>query len=549
MSSNTAAVVVSALEAEGVSRIFGVPGEENLAFLEALRTSSIDVELTRHEQHAAFIAANLGRLTGTPGVCFSTLGPGATNLATGLAYAQAGRMPLVAITGQKRLRGNDEGEFQRVRVVESMRPLVHSAQSIVDGADAVHLVRRAFRDAAEGAACLLELPQDVALEPREVEVVPAPLRPSPGAAHPRSVELAAELLSSAEMPLVLLGAGANNRHVGGAALDFCSAAGVFAVTTQMGKGALSAEDEPHLATLGVHARDYVHAALERCDVVLTIGYDVGEHPPEDWNVGRRKALIHLDRQAARVHRGYLPSVELLGDVPETLSALSRSVTARRPDPRLAKLRGQIPKWMAAEADAEGPCGPGRIVRAVRRGIGADAIVALDNGLYKIFFARSFPVLGPQRLLLDNALATMGAGLATAMAAAQTRPDRFIVAVCGDGGLMMNVQELETLARANARVCVVVLVDDEFGFIRWEQRARDLGEYALSFKNPDFVQLAGAFGIHGTAVADAPGLEEALNAARQRRGPSLIQCPVAYAKEAPFESPLQEIAAKEIFGAR
>ncbi|MCR9160020.1 MAG: acetolactate synthase large subunit [Nannocystaceae bacterium] len=549
MPSNTASVVVSALEAEGVDRIFGVPGEENLAFLEALRSSPIEVVLTRHEQHAAFLAANLGRLTGTPGVCFSTLGPGATNLATGLAYAQTGRMPLVAITGQKKLRGNDEGEFQQVRVVESMRPLVHRAETIIDGADALHLVRRAFRDASQGAACLLELPQDVALEPRDAMDVPAPCKPTLGPAPREAVGAAADLLSSAELPLLLLGAGANNARVGQAASSLCAATGLFAITTQMGKGALSASDEPHLATIGVHTKDYVHAALERADVVMTVGYDVSEHPPEEWNVGRSKALIHLDRRQARVHRGYLPSVELLGDVPATLEALRRAIKPRTPDAQLAALRGQIPQWLAAEAEAEGPAGPGRIVRAVRRGVRAEDVVALDNGLYKIFFARAFPAMGPQRLLLDNALATMGAGLATAMAAAQVEPNRFVVAVCGDGGLMMNVQELETLARTGASVCVVVLVDDAFGFIQWEQRDRELGEYSLTFDNPDFVRLAEAFGIHGVAVEDAAGLEAALREAKHRGGPSLIRCPIEYPESAPFESALHEIAEREIFASK
>lgn len=480
------------------------------------------------------MAANTGRLTDTPGVCFATLGPGATNLLTGVSYAQLGRMPMVAVTGQKPLRDNWQGRFQIVDIAETFRHHTQAAVRVVDPeriATDTADVLRAARSGRRGAA-VLELPQDVARA--TVSTRPARLSSPMPAPSREALEHARSLIDEAKRPLIVLGSGANRSDVASSIPPFVEQTGLHALATQMGKGALPEDHAQCVGWLGVNSRDYIHAAIDAADVLLTIGYDTAEYPPSLWRA-QDKNIVHLDTAPAALEPGYRPSVEIVGDVSESLRLLAQKLSPRARDSELVRFRQQLDERIRAE-DHEmrvPPLGPRAIIAAIRAALEREDIVALDNGLYKIFFARAYQALAPHTLLLDNALATMGAGLATAMAAALVHPRRKVVAVCGDGGLMMNLQALETLARLALDVVVVVLRDDAYGFIRYKQRQDGYQDHAMDFGNPSFCRVAEAFGIPGLSVGaerDFPGvMREALST----NGPTLVECPFRYPDDPPF----------------
>lgn len=528
---NASHLFARCLEEEGVRHVFGVPGEENLDLLEALRTSSIEFVSTRHEQHAAFMAATYGRLTGRAGVCLSTLGPGATNLMTGVAYAQLGGMPLVAITGQKRIRGNLEGNFQLLDVVAMFKPLTKWNASIASAGTIPASVRHAFKVAEDErpGAVHLELPEDVAQEedpgiaPQERTTL---RRPTP---DPEALDDAAAAIRAAEAPVLLVSGSANRHRIADRIKALLDDTGLYALTTQMGKG-IVAEDHPRsLFSLGIHKMDYAHAALERADVVVTVGYDIVEYPPAVWNAGRDKVVIHLDFRPAHPDAYYAPHVEVVGDIAAALDGLRERLAGRLvPDVALEQLRGKIEsRLFEAECAACHPPTPVRVVYDVRDVMGRDDVVCLDNGIYKVWFARMYRTYAENTLLLDNALATMGAGLASAMAAKMTRPDRRVLAACGDGGFLMNLQDLETAVRMGLRLVILVLRDDAYGFIRWKQQDMGLPDFAMTFGNPDFVRLAESFGATGLRVDEGETLASVLEKAFSLQGVVLVDCPIDY----------------------
>jgi acetolactate synthase-1/2/3 large subunit len=527
---NGASLLVAALENEGVKQIFGVPGEENLDVVEALRRSTIKLVVTRHEQAAAFMAATHGRLTGEAGVCLSTLGPGALNLTTGAAYALLGAMPMVMITGQKGVLSRKQARFQVVDVVSTMTPLTKMAHQIVSAATIPSIVREAFRVAQQErpGPVHLELPEDIAAEEAsETSPVRRHLIALP-VAQPEALDRAARLILDAERPLVMLGAAASRPRLSDALSDFVRRLQIPFFNTQMGKGSVAGGSGLYMGTAALSGRDYVHDAIERADLIISIGHDTVEKPPFLMGPGGPKVL-HIGYLPATVEEVYFPHAELIGDVGPTLALLADRLEGKLARAgALVPLREQILARIGdREEESRYPLTPQRIVHDVRQVMPADGTVCLDNGMYKIWFARNYRTRVANTLLLDNALATMGAGLPSAMMAAMLYPDRGVLAVCGDGGFMMNSQDLETAKRLGLNLVVLIVEDNAYGMIRWKQAVDGFPDFGMTFGNPDFVAYASAFGIKGSRVESADGLAPALKAAFARGGVHLIVVPVDY----------------------
>ncbi|MGH8317832.1 MAG: acetolactate synthase large subunit [Steroidobacteraceae bacterium] len=529
---NGAQLLVAALESEGVKRIFGLPGEENLDVIEALRRSSIELVLTRHEQAAAFMAATHGRLTGEAGVCLSTLGPGALNLTTGAAYAQLGAMPMVMITGQKGILSRKQARFQIVDIVSTMTPLTKMAHRIVGTATIPSLVREAFRVAQQErpGPVHLELPEDVAAD----EAPAAPLVPphpiAMPVAHPAALDRAAELISRAQYPLVMLGAAASRPRLAGALSDFVRRLQIPFFNTQMGKGSVAGGSGLYMGTAALSERDYVHECVDRADLIISIGHDTVEKPP--FLMGPKgPTVLHVGYLPATVEEVYFPRAELIGDIGPSLTLLADRLEGKLPRAgALLPLRERILAHIAERAqERRYPLTPQRIVHDVRQVMPEDGIVCLDNGMYKIWFARNYRTRVANTLLLDNALATMGAGLPSAMMAAMLYPDRRVLAVCGDGGFMMSSQELETAVRLGLNLVVLILEDNAYGMIRWKQAADGFADFGMTFGNPEFVTYARAYGMKGTRVESADGLAPTLEDAFAGGGMQLVAVPVDYSE--------------------
>ena len=530
---------VRALENEGVDRIFAVPGEENLDVVESLRTSSIELVLVRHEQSAAFMAATHGRLTGRPGVCMATLGPGALNLVTGAAYAHLGAMPMILITGQKAIMSARQARFQIVDIVATMKPLTKSSRQIISAASIPTVVRDAFRLASEErpGPVHLELPEDIAGEQLDGEVPLVRAHPIEiPVAHPNALDRAAELLMRAERPLVMFGAASSRPRLSGQLTDFVRRVGIPFFNTQMGKGTVAGlgttegGTELWMGTAALSDRDYVHEAIDQADLILSIGHDTIEKPPFIMGPKGPK-VIHVGYTPANVEEVYFPDAEVIGDLGPSLALLADRVQGKLPNAgALVPLRENIiERTLARSEESRFPLTPQRIVSDVRKVMPADGIVALDNGMYKIWFARCYRTRNANALLLDNALATMGAGLPSAMLAAMLNPGKRVLAVCGDGGFMMNSQELETAVRLKLDLVVLIIQDDAYGMIRWKQAVDNFADWGLAFGNPDFVKYAEAYGAKGRRVETAESLVATLEAAFAEGGVQLVTVPVDYSE--------------------
>lgn len=519
---------VRQLEEEGVEYIFGLPGEENLDFFESLRTSSIKVIVTRHEQAAAFMAATYGRLTGRAGVCFSTLGPGATNLMTGVAHAQLIGAPLVSISGQKALRENRQARFQLIDIVSMMRPVTKDAISIADPGMVPTVLRNSFKlaQAERPGAVHIELPEDVAGSDTTAQVQKRGLvrRPAP---DPKSLLRAAELIKAAKNPLIVLSSGANRNLINRQLTQFINQTGIFAVHTQMGKGVLSDESQYSLFATGIHRRDYINCGIDRADVIITIGYNIVEYPPFVWNRDLDKKIINIDFTVAETDKYYNPAVEVIGDISCSLRQLGEIIPARKNEDTFQATREFLEKKLALNFEKQYPLTPREAVWHVRNVLAHEDILTLDNGIYKLWFARLYKTYRPNTFLVDNALATMGAGVPTGIAAKMLHPSRKVLAVVGDGGFMMNSQEIETALRYDIPLVVLVLNDNGFGFIKWEQQAKGFPNFGLDCGNPDFVKYAESYGAVGMKVNRGDDLSRVLRDAFSLDTFVLVECPVDY----------------------
>jgi acetolactate synthase-1/2/3 large subunit len=523
---------VKSLEQEGVEYIFGIPGEENLDLLDSLSRSEIELILTRHEQAAGFMAATCGRLTGKAGVCLSTLGPGATNLVTAAAYAQLGGMPMFMITGQKPIKHSKQGQFQIINVVDMMQPITKYTHQIVSGDNIPSRIREAFRIAEEErpGAVHLELPEDIADEQTQT----LPLTPSSvrrPIVETKSVLHAVKLMMQAKHPLLIIGAGSNRKLTSKQLRAFVDKQKIPFISTQMGKGVV---DEMHPLCLGnasLSANDFIHRAVENADLIINVGHEVVEKPPFFMKQNGVK-VIHVNFNSAKVDPVYFPQVEMVGDIANSIWQLNQTLEPQADwdFSYFMKAREAMNSHVGEGADdPRFPVYPQRLVADVRSVMPDDGIIALDNGVYKIWFARNYPARLPNTVLLDNALATMGAGLPSAMAAKMIYPDRKVMAICGDGGFMMNSQELETAVRRKLDLVVLILNDNAYGMIKWKQANMGFENYGLDYTNPCFKKYAEAYGAKGHRVEATDEIVPLIEKCHTDGGVHLIDIPVDYSE--------------------
>ena len=538
-------LLVDCLAAEGCEWVFSVPGEETMDVLEALADhGQVRHVTTRHEQGAAFMADVYGRLTGRPAVAMATLGPGATNLVTGIADAFLDRAPMVAITGQTGIDKVHKESHQYVDIPRMFEPVTKwTARVEVPGA-IPEIVAKAFRVARleKPGPTHIELPEDIAASAVEPGLEPLVLQ---AASFPEptdeAIERAADLIAGAERPLILAGNGVLRRGASPELRDFARGLHVPVAVTFMGKGAIDDRSHLSLMAVGLQARDHVLSGFDRADLVVSVGYDPVEYGPGRWNPGGAKRIVHIDTTPAEVDAAYRPQIELIGDIGGTLRRLlaallprgigGRDATQRHASREVlvhADLRQELLRELAAyEADDGWPIRPQKAIADLRAVLAPDDIVVSDVGAHKIWVARLYQAYEPNTVIISNGFASMGIALPGAIAASLVHPDRHVVALCGDGGFLMNVQELETAVRLGVRVTVVIWRDDGYGLIDWKQRNEFGRPFGVAFGNPDFVALAQSFGVAAFRPASAADLRPTLARALDVAGPSLVEVPIDY----------------------
>jgi acetolactate synthase I/II/III large subunit len=539
-----AELFVRCLENEGVEYVFGIPGEETLDLNDAIdRSESVDFLPVRHEQGAAFMADAYGRLTGRAGVCLGTLGPGATNLVTGLADAYLDRAPVVALTGQTGLSEMHKESHQHIDIVRMMKPVtkwnarVHAPEIIPEA------VRKAFAVAEreKPGATHLELPDDV-ME-AEAAGAPVPRRPSPHV-EPVASELhrAAELLQSCERPVMLAGNGVVRQQAATALRRFCEQTGLNVITTFMGKGVTDADDPHTLFTAGLRAQDYPKGFMGKADLVVCVGYDLVEWAPVNWNPRSDRKIICIDTVAAEIDEHYVPDVELTGEIGTILTHLGNLVSAR-PPARLAAppFRELFQLALAQGSDDAFPVKPQRVLRDLREIMGPDDVLISDVGAHKLWVSRLWPAHQPNTVLISNGAAAMGFAVPAAIAARLVVPkDRHVVTISGDGGFLMNVQELETARRLGLAIVNLVWTDSAFGVIELHQM-RKFGRLAgTKFTNPDLVALAESFGVAGLRVESADDLVPTLRRAFELDTSCVVEIPIDYRENVRFSERIGDL---------
>src|SRR3989339_1293934 len=524
---------VKCLENEEVEYIFGIPGEENEDIMLSLIDSKIKFIATRHEQGAAFMAAIYGKLTGKAGVCLSTLGPGAMNLTTGLADAHLGNMPVVAITGQAGLHRFHKENFQFIDVVRSFRPITKWNTSITIATAIPQAVRKAFKIAEmeRPGPTHLELPEDIAK--KEVDLIPLiktrVRRPS---ADSKAIEQAIEMIKAAKHPLILAGNGCIRTRVSNQLNKFVEERGIPIVHTQMGKGAISDKSEYSLFTTGIHAKDYYVCGFDRADLVITLGYNIVEFAPVHWNKSKERKILHIDVIQSEVDEYYNPDLEVIGDISGTLQDLGEKLKAHpKNNPEyFFRLRKTIVADHEEKSDDNSfPLKPQKIVYDIRKSLGDSDILISDVGMHKIWAARMYKTYEPNTCIIDNGLCSMGIALPGAIGAKLVHPDRKVVAVCGDGGFMMNSQEIETAVRIGTPIVIVIFNDSKYGMIEWKQQMHHEKTYGIDFTNPDFVKYAESFGAKGYRVKKAEDFSKMLKDALKQKTVCIIDVPVDYSE--------------------
>ncbi len=527
---NTAELLIKCLENEGVEYIFGLPGEENLHLLEALKNSSIEFITTRHEQGAAFMADVYGRLTGKAGVCLSTLGPGATNLMTGVADANLDGAPLVAITGQVGTDRMHIESHQYLDLVAMFAPVTKWNKQIVRPSITPEVVRKAFKTAQseKPGAVHIDLPENIAA----MAVTGQPLERDQQEkvyASYKTLNNAAMLIAKAKNPLILAGNGAIRAKAGEALTEFATALNIPVANTFMGKGVIPYTHPLALWAVGLQQRDLISCAFERSDLIIAVGYDLIEYSPKKWNPEGKLPIIHIAMTHAEVDSSYTPAVEVVGDISDSLlDILKRADRQNKPTPVTASLKTEIRADYEFYANDDGyPIKPQKIIYDLRQVMGPEDIVISDVGAHKMWMARQYHCDCPNTCLISNGFAAMGIAIPGAIAAKLVHPDKKIVAVTGDGGFMMNCQELETALRVNTPFVTLIFNDNGYGLIEWKQM-NQFGESAfIKFANPDFVKFAESMGLKGYRVQSAADLIPTLEEALRQNVPAVIDCPVDY----------------------
>jgi acetolactate synthase-1/2/3 large subunit len=541
---------VKCLEAEGVEYIFGLPGEEtNDLMISIANSSKIKFVLTRHEQGAAFMADVYGRLTQKVGVCLSTLGPGATNLTTGVASANMDRSPLLAITGQTNTEQLHKESHQNMDPITMFKPITKWRWSMRNADSIPEIIRRAFKIAIEvkGGAVHLELPQDVAKMESNIKPLKAEqaLRPRP---NRDLIREAVKMISESKLPIILIGNGCMRKDSSIILRKFVERTGICSVNTFMAKGVISDRSERHLQTIGIKEADYALVAIKKADLVIAIGYDLVEYSPKNWNRDLKKNMIHIDFTPAEVDTYYPPSVEIAADIEYTIEAILDELESKEEKMRKNtglvgfKHRKLIPDlfqkikkevtWRIDRysKDTAYPIKPEKLIVDVRNALNQDDIVISDVGAHKLWIAKVYNTYSPNTCLITNGFCSMGFALPGAITAQLVNPKRKVVVMCGDGGFLMNVQEIETAVRLKLPIIVVIWCDSDFGMISLKQ-SMEFGRTAFTrFTNPDFVKLAESFGAHGYRVKNTQEFQTILKKARNSESvPVIIAIDVDYSR--------------------
>lgn len=530
-----AELLVRCLENEGVRLVFGLPGEETLELMDALLDSRIRFVETRHEQGAAFMADVYGRLSGSAGVCVSTLGPGATNLLTGVVDAYLDRAPLVAITGQASLNRRHKESHQYIDVVSMFKPSTKWNTSIPKAEVIPEAIRKAFKIAQteKPGSTHLELPEDVAEEqigePGTMQplFVQAPVMPEPS---PTQVARAVRTIAAAKRPMILAGNGVVRGRAHDAVRQFARRLQVPVLHTFMAKGSLPDSDPLSLYTIGLQARDYATVVMEQADVVIALGYDFVEYAPCFWNPRRDKRIVHIDASPAEVDEHYIVEVGVLGDLRLSMEHIGAGLTPFDSPWAYGARRTVIEGFEAEQAGAPSwPLRPQHVMCDLRAVLKPDDLVVCDVGAHKLWMARMFPCEVPNSCIISNGFAAMGIAVPGAIAAKLWSPERRVLAVTGDGGFLMNSQELETAVRLQLPLVILVWRDNGYGVIRWKQLVRFGRTSSVEFGNPDLLHYANSFGAVGYRVTDPSELRPILVEALNSRVPAVIDCPVDYAE--------------------
>ena len=546
---------VKCLETEGVTKIFGIPGEENADLMISLKKSKIEFVLCRHEQAAAFMADVYGRLTGKAGVCLATLGPGVTNLMTGLADANMDRAPVVAIIGQGSTERLHKESHQIMDSISMVAPISKWAQTILSAKNVSEVVRKAFKvaETEKPGVTVIELPEDIAKE----EVNENPIKPSlirRPAADNRAVNEAIDLIISAKNPIILAGNGTIRKRASHRLRALVQNLGVGVINTFMGKGSVSSNDEHSLFTIGLGSGDYNNLAIDESDLVIAIGYDLVEYSPSAWNRIEKgqKNVIHIDYTPAEVDRNYLPNVEIIADLAGALYQLNNALVEKVGEKNLPlfkiksreKARTTMLNHLNQDNDDDSfPMKPQRVLSDVRKVMDGNDIVLSDVGAHKMWVAREYNCTEPNTCLISNGFCTMGFALPGSMGAKMVFPDRKILSINGDAGFFMNVQDLETAVREKLNVVAVVWLDGEYGLIKWKQQIQFDGDHSdLKFDNPNFGTLAKSLNMWGTQINSAKDFLPALEEAFKQKGPAIIGVPVDYSENMRLTKHLGKVSA-------
>jgi len=528
-------LMVSCLEAEGIEFVFGVPGEENADFILSLEDSdSIRFVLTRHEQGAAFMAEVYGRLTGQAAGCLGTLGPGATNLITGVADSNMDRAPMLVLTGQGSTRRLHKESHQIMDVVEMFGPVTKWATTILHEDTIPEVIRKAVRVARteKPGAVHIELPEDIAARQTSAQPL-TPMRFRRPVPDDKIVDRAFELLRSARRPVILAGNGCIRKRASKQLRLFCEQTGIGVLSTFMAKGAVDRSADYCLFTIGLGAKDLPTLVIDEADLVISLGFDMVEYHPRLWNPDKDKRIIHADFLPAEIDEYYHADVELVGDLAHTLWMFNERLAAGAPlDLDLAaqrRVRASMLEEFAtcAADDTEGTLRPQKVLWDVRVALGPKDILLSDVGAHKMWIARYYQCDEPNTCLIPNGFCSMGFALPGAIAAHLVHPQRRVLAIAGDGGFLMNVQEMETARRLNTNIVVMVWEDGEYGLIKWKQQDHFDRHSNLRFENPDWLRLAESFGWHGHVVTRSRDLANTLEAAFCEEGPSLVVVPIDY----------------------
>ena len=533
---NAAELLVRCLENEGVEYVFGIPGEENIHIMDALSRSSVRFVTTRHEQGAAFMADVYGRLTGRAGVCLATLGPGATNLITGVADANMDRAPLVAIAGQAATTRMHKESHQVLDLSALFAHVTKFSAKVLEPEIVPEVVRKAFKvaQAEKPGASFIEVPENIARMPAGIAAPLTVQAPAVPRAPQAKVEQVARLIEEAGAPFVLVGNGVIRQRASEAVVAFIERLNLPAATTYMAKGAVPASHALCLGTIGVQARDPAVFGLDRADLVLCIGYDMVEYDPARWNPRGDKRIVHIDSAPAEVDAHYVLAAGIVGDIADAVERIGPLAAAKRETPKRVILLG------AAGDDTACPLKPQRVIADLRRALAADDVLVSDVGAHKQWIARLYDAERPNTCIISNGFAAMGIAVPGAIAAKLALPARRVVAVSGDGGFLMNSQELETAVRLGVAITVVVLRDGKYGVIQ-HHMDRHLGRhFGIDFGNPDFVAYAASFGMRARRIERAQDLLPELRASLEADAPSLIDCPIDYRENEKLSQALGEM---------